>query len=240
MAGGIDLSKALIMIISLAIIFATLLLWAVWGRWRDLKDHDEDEDDEAVAHISSLPIDYDGKAIGEPAYEALAKRDDAIFFGPGKAWDALCAEHPIMNIVFVHDAMPRFTRVCCFGFEVLTMLWGFCLENQFSYPEASPACESYVSERYVDWKDAKKACETQQTVMGFKLCYWDRCADKCSENEPPEDVNSPEHFIMVARPASEVSLISRRRRRPFGLILAAFGCGRRPRSERWRSDQERT
>ena len=105
------------------------------------------EADAALVATSALDVDAD-LPVGQGAAAALARRTEAIFTKQswGHWWDVMCAEHPILNIVFVHDDTPRFVRIWAFAFEVLCGLWGMALEVMLSYPEPDPECASYTAQ----------------------------------------------------------------------------------------------
>ena len=147
MGAPIDLSKALMMIIILLSILVFHTGWSVVGGMQDRCD-EKAEADAALVATSAFDVDAD-LPVGQGAAAALARRTEAIFTKQswGHWWDVMCAEHPILNIVFVHDDTPRFVRIWAFAFEVLCGLWGMALEVMLSYPEPDPERASYAAPR---------------------------------------------------------------------------------------------
>ena len=251
MGAPIDLSKALMMIIILLSILVFHTGWSVVGGAQDRCD-EKAEADAALVATSAFDVDAD-LPVGQGAAAALARRTEAIFTKQswGHWWDVMCAEHPILNIVFVHDDTPRFVRIWAFAFEVLCGLWGMALEVMLSYPEPDPECASYTAQweacdycpeaivggvcypekigqlgtvvqdqgdgTFAEvetticpkaWKAARTACEDDgiktRTIVGNKLCLWNRCAEECCDfyaggcpDDPPDDSASPEHYMCL-------------------------------------------
>ena len=251
MGAPIDLSKALMMIIILLSILVFHTGWSVVGGAQDRCD-EKAEADAALVATSAFDVDAD-LPVGQGAAAALARRTEAIFTRQswGHWWDVMCAEHPILNIVFVHDDTPRFVRIWAFAFEVLCGLWGMALEVMLSYPEPDPECASYTAQweacdycpeaivggvcypekigqlgtvvqdqgdgTFAEvetticpkaWKAARTACEDDgiktRTIVGNKLCLWNRCAEECCDfyaggcpDDPPDDSASPEHYMCL-------------------------------------------
>ena len=249
MGAPIDLSKALMMIIILLSILVFHTGWSVVGGAQDRCEkarRTRRSSRRARSTSTDLPV-------GQGAAAALARRTEAIFTRQswGHWWDVMCAEHPILNIVFVHDDTPRFVRIWAFAFEVLCGLWGMALEVMLSYPEPDPECASYTAQweacdycpeaivggvchpekigqlgtvvqdqgdgTFAEvetticpkaWKAARTACEDDgiktRTIVGNKLCLWNRCAEECCDfyaggcpDDPPDDSASPEHYMCL-------------------------------------------
>merc|ERR1719421_1502035 len=163
MGAPIDLSKALMMIIILLSILVFHTGWSVVGGAQDRCD-EKAEADAALVATSAFDVDAD-LPVGQGAAAALARRTEAIFTKQswGHWWDVMCAEHPILNIVFVHDDTPRFVRIWPFAFEVLCGLWGMALEVMLSSPEPDPECASYTAQ----WE----ACDYCPEAIVGGVCY---------------------------------------------------------------------